>query len=174
MIVHKKNVVPYTDDELIEFGNLFFENKLLMTEIASTPRNNEGIILNEYEIHALLFIENNPNITSIELAKIMRRDKSTVSPLVYRLSTEGFITKEVDVTNRRRHLLNITQKGIEACAIHRALDAKIMRRTVSNILEYCTIAEFEAFIKVTRCRNKMFTEQLDRDPSIDETQYLGC
>ena len=94
MIIHKRIEMPYTDAELVEIGDLLFQNKLLLSEVANTPRDNDGMLISEYEVHTLLFIEQHPNVTSGELAKMLRRDKSTISPLVYKLVTKGYITKE--------------------------------------------------------------------------------
>lgn len=173
MIIHKNENVPYSDSELVEIGNLFFRNKLLLSEIANTPRDNDGLSISEYEAHTLLFIEQNPDITSAELAKMLRRDKSTISPLVYKLVTEGYITKEIDPGNRRRHLLNITPQGAKVCARHKKLDAQILRKTVGELLENCTIEEFRAFVKVTGLLNQMLAEQLDQKGS-KEPIYFGC
>lgn len=173
MFIHKNADVPYSDDELVEIGDLFFKNKLLLSEIANTPRDNDGLSISEYEAHTLLFIEQNPDITSAELAKMLRRDKSTISPLVYKLVTEGYITKEIDPANRRRHLLNITPQGAKICASHKKLDAQILRQTVAELLEDCTIEEFRAFVKVIGLRNRMLAEQLDQKGQRGPV-YFGC
>ena len=71
-------------------------------------------------------------------------------------------------------MLNITPQGSKICASHRGLDAQILRRTVEELLESCSIEEFEAFVKVVRLRNQMLARQLDRREGDDGKQYFGC
>ena len=166
--------LPYSDEELARFGEVIFFNKLLMMEFSNRPRDNgNGIVISEYEAHTLLIIQRTSNITSTELAKILGRTKSTLSPLIYKLYTQGYITKEPNPENRREHFLNITPLGEKVCQAHHALDAHIMRYSLQELLKYCTIEEFNTFIKVTEIRNEIFS-RLHSNAAYGEEIEWGC
>ena len=168
-----KTEIPYSDEELAEFGDILFQAKLLMMEFSLRSRNNgEEVDLSEYEAHTLLAIRRSPNITSTELAALLGKTKSTLSPLVFKLFSAGYITKEVNPQNRREHLLNITPLGEEVCKTHHRMDAGLMRLSLAQMLKYCTLEEFDAFMKVTRIRNDIFSG-LRNDSRKGETVNWG-
>ncbi len=169
-----KTDIPYSDEELAEFGDVLFLAKLLMMEFSLRSRSNgEEIEISEYEAHTLMAIKRSPNITSTELAGLLGKTKSTLSPLIFKMYSLGYITKEVNPKNRREHLLNITPLGKQVCERHHALDAELMRISLTQILKYCTLEEFDAFMKVTRIRNDIFS-RLRSDVHKGETVMWGC
>ena len=169
----KKEAIKYTREELAEFGEILFMNKVLLMEYSNKPRDNgDGIIISEYEAHTLLLIKHSPNITSIELARKLGRTKGTVSPLIFKLLSAGYITKEPNSKNRREHLLNVTELGEKVCSMHHMLDAEIMRSTLEEMLKYCTIEEFETFMKVVQIRNNIYSNARLKTES--DAFTLGC
>jgi DNA-binding MarR family transcriptional regulator len=53
----------------------------------------------------LTLIRANPGITQVELAAAFDIDKSTMSPVIYRLEKRGLVRREVLATDRRCHAL---------------------------------------------------------------------
>jgi DNA-binding MarR family transcriptional regulator len=53
----------------------------------------------------LTLIRANPGITQVALAAAFGIDKSTMSPVIFRLESRGFIRREVQANDRRRHAL---------------------------------------------------------------------
>jgi DNA-binding MarR family transcriptional regulator len=53
----------------------------------------------------LTLIRANPGITQVELAAAFGVDKSTMSPVIFRLESRGLIRREVLARDRRRHAL---------------------------------------------------------------------
>lgn len=152
----------YTDEQLAEFGEIISLNNIIMTELSRRPRNNGNTVsISQYDIHTLMIIKEHPNITSIELSKKIGRTKSTISTLIFKLYSSGYITKEINPSNRREHCLNLTELGLEICKEHRNQDIAIMKQSLERMLEYCTLEEFETFIRVTRIRNNIFINDME-------------
>lgn len=53
----------------------------------------------------LTLIRANPGITQVALAAAFGIDKSTMSPVIFRLESRGFVRREVKPSDRRRHSL---------------------------------------------------------------------
>ena len=47
-----------------------------------------------------------------DLASLLRMDFGTLSPMLKRLETKGFVTRERQATDERRVLVDLTQKGL--------------------------------------------------------------
>ncbi|MCI8453043.1 MAG: MarR family transcriptional regulator [Lachnospiraceae bacterium] len=162
----------YSDEQLAEFGNILSMNKILMLEFSNRQRaEGAAVRLSEYEAHILLLIRQNPGITSVCLAKKISRTKSTISSLIYKFCTAGYVIKEVNPKNRREHCLTLTSFGEQICADHQRRDAQFMRITLEKLFEYCTPEEFETFIRVTQIRNQIFSNE---PPERGMDRVWGC
>src|SRR5262245_48731892 len=53
----------------------------------------------------LTLIRANPGVTQVALAAAFGVDKSTMSPVIFRLESRGLIRREVQASDRRRHAL---------------------------------------------------------------------
>ncbi len=53
----------------------------------------------------LMLIRANPGITQVALAAAFGVDKSTMSPVIFRLESRGLIRRQVQASDRRRHAL---------------------------------------------------------------------
>jgi DNA-binding MarR family transcriptional regulator len=51
----------------------------------------------------LMLIRANPGITQVALAAAFGIDKSTMSPVIFRLESRGLIRREIQASDRRRH-----------------------------------------------------------------------
>ena len=60
---------------------------------------------------ALAIIHLNPGISQSALGRAIARDKSTVSPLIKDLQTNGFISRKASTQDRRSVTLSLTVKG---------------------------------------------------------------
>jgi DNA-binding MarR family transcriptional regulator len=80
----------------------------------------------------LTLIRANPGITQVALAAAYGVDKSTMSPVIFRLESRGFIRRAVQARDRRRHALHF-EKAAEATFLAarekvRSLEAGIAAR----------------------------------------------
>lgn len=59
----------------------------------------------------LSLINDNPDITAVELGRATGRDKSTMTPLLRALERDGLIARSGVPEDRRRHALRLTEGG---------------------------------------------------------------
>jgi DNA-binding MarR family transcriptional regulator len=59
----------------------------------------------------LTLIRANPGITQVALAAAFGVDKSTMSPVIFRLESRGFVRREVQASDRRRQALYFEAAG---------------------------------------------------------------
>lgn len=65
------------------------------------------------QFSALVVIAKNPGLMQSDLADTLGIDRSAVVHLIDALEAQHLVIREKIKTNRRKHLLHITQKGIE-------------------------------------------------------------
>ena len=59
----------------------------------------------------LMVVKLNPGISQIEVCRAIGRDKSTISPIIRELGSQGLLDREGSPTDRRSVLLRLTPKG---------------------------------------------------------------
>jgi len=92
----------------------------------------------------------NSELTMGELARLIDRDKSTVTSLVEKLAGLGYIKRERDAVDRRVTKIRLTQKG----RLLEADFADISQRLLSNAYVGFSDKEMELIIKLlTRVNN---------------------
>ncbi len=67
--------------------------------------------VNMHQMHTLVFIQENPNITMSSLAKILHISQASATPLVARLQKMGLVRRATDRKNRTMVRLQLTEKG---------------------------------------------------------------
>ncbi|MCR5026709.1 MAG: MarR family transcriptional regulator [Methanobrevibacter sp.] len=82
-----------------------YKNKL--DYVMKNP-NNIGMI---HESKYLMQIYKNKNLSQDDLASLFGQSKGTIAKHLRTLEDEGYIIREVDDTNRRKYILNTTEKG---------------------------------------------------------------
>ncbi len=82
-------------------------NKLLIHELAK--RGLKGIVPSHGAILMLLFMKG--QLPMKEIAAFIGKDKSTVTALINKLITYGYIKKEKSYTDSRSTLVSLTKKG---------------------------------------------------------------
>ncbi|WEB43550.1 MarR family transcriptional regulator [Streptomyces yunnanensis] len=59
----------------------------------------------------LTVLADSPCLTQVELSKATAIDRSTMTTMLDRLTSRGWITREVDPAHRRRHQVRLTPEG---------------------------------------------------------------
>ena len=98
IIIKYRNILRQFEREL------FFQNFSMCCNQVSLP-----------QCHALLEIEEQPEISLKELADKLSLEKSTVSRTVDGLVKKGFLNRETPSENRRLIKLNLTETGSSTC-----------------------------------------------------------
>jgi DNA-binding MarR family transcriptional regulator len=67
-----------------------------------------------WQFAILSLIDANPGLTQAALARALRRDTSSLTPVLDELSNRGLVTRERVAHNRRSYALNISPEGKKA------------------------------------------------------------
>jgi DNA-binding MarR family transcriptional regulator len=86
--------------------------RLLVSVIASVEANITALGLDSKELFLLAEIDEHPY--PAELASTMSMPKATVTVYLKRLEAAGFVRREIDATDLRRHRLELTPAGRRA------------------------------------------------------------
>ena len=108
-----------------EMGDRDIDFDELPTYVGYQVRRTQARIFSEFEatlkdfdftpgsFGVLTLIRANPGITQVTLAAAFGVDKSTMSPVIFRLEKRGLIRREVLVSDRRCHSLYFDDSGEE-------------------------------------------------------------
>ncbi|WP_042272931.1 MarR family winged helix-turn-helix transcriptional regulator [[Clostridium] dakarense] len=69
--------------------------------------------VNKTQLRALLFIKNNGSISMTDLCSKLNIEKGSLTSMVDDLAQKGFVIREKDLSDRRKYLINTTEKGNE-------------------------------------------------------------
>ncbi len=69
--------------------------------------------INKTQLRALMFIKNNGAITMTDLCSKLNIEKGSLTSMVDDLSKKGFVVREKDLYDKRKFLINTTDKGNE-------------------------------------------------------------
>ncbi|MDR1972884.1 MAG: MarR family transcriptional regulator [Treponema sp.] len=107
-----------------------------------------GEIISMVEIHALSAIDDAPGITASELTVEFERTKGAISQTIAKLEKQGYIYRETTKENAKTVHLYTTQKGRALSIAHKKSDKKNIRKSVIELLKFCSPEEIDTFLKV--------------------------
>jgi len=96
--------------------------------------------------------EHNEKLTMSKIAKIIGKDKSTVTPLVSKLLSLGYIEKENDEKDKRITYIVLTEKGKQLESKFNAISSEVYKTAYKNFSE----EEKEIFLKLLKKLNNNF------------------
>ncbi|MFC5283796.1 MarR family winged helix-turn-helix transcriptional regulator [Pedobacter alpinus] len=73
----------------------------------------QHIPLERYHYVLVLILENNQTLTQKDLANYLLVDKSFMVNMIDYLTKNGFVFRETDKEDRRKHLIKLTQKAFD-------------------------------------------------------------
>tara|TARA_R110002096_G_scaffold416576_2_gene619493 strand:+ start:343603 stop:344106 length:504 start_codon:yes stop_codon:yes gene_type:complete len=85
----------------------------------------------------IFFVSQNPGMTVAELLKVLNITKQSLSRVLSALIDEGYIVQDIGATDRRKRLLNLTEKG-------RELLAEVSEHQKAQMIRACKSAGTEA------------------------------
>lgn len=85
----------------------------------------------------IFFVSQNPGMTVAELLKVLNITKQSLSRVLSALIDKGYIVQDIGATDRRKRLLNLTEKG-------KLLLAEVSEHQKSQMLNACKSAGDEA------------------------------
>lgn len=72
----------------------------------------KGMNLN-HDVRYIMFIYDNPNCSQDDLVKMSGQSKANIAYILKKFEDEGYVKREVNPKNRRKYMLNTTEKGSE-------------------------------------------------------------
>jgi DNA-binding MarR family transcriptional regulator len=104
----------------------------------------------------LIIIQRNPGLTQKSLAKAIRRDASTLVPILDELNKNGWVVRKRSETDRRAHALHLTTAGV---AVAKRLDKKI-KAIETMVSEKMGVSESRQLLNLLDKFQRLFEHQL--------------
>lgn len=79
-----------------------------------------------------------------DIAELMQKDKSIILRIVDVLENDGLLFRTADPKDRRRNIINLTEKGFEITDRFKAIETEITKELLKGLKE----EDIEAFYKV--------------------------
>lgn len=64
-----------------------------------------------HDVRYIMFIYDNPNCSQDDLVNMFGQSKGNIAKVLKKLEDKGFVKRETNPQNRRKYMLNITEKG---------------------------------------------------------------
>lgn len=74
-----------------------------------------------HDVRYVIFIYDNPNCSQDDLVNMFGQSKGNIAKTLKKLEDEGFIKRETNPENRRKYMLNVTEKGRELVPEYRKI-----------------------------------------------------
>ncbi|HZE42775.1 MAG TPA: MarR family transcriptional regulator [Steroidobacteraceae bacterium] len=129
----------------IDVGRIWSLNfRLLMSVITSVAPDITGLGLETKELFVLAEVDEHPH--PAELAGVLSMPKPSVTMYIKRLEAAGFLRREIDSADLRRHRLILTPEGRKTMArglalLAKAFGARLARLNSAQQSELATLLE---------------------------------
>ncbi len=67
----------------------------------------------DHNMRYIIFIYDNPNCSQEDIVNMFGQSKGNIAKILRKFEDEGYIKRETDPENRRKYMLNTTEKGNE-------------------------------------------------------------
>lgn len=122
----------------------FIEKKLLENDMDDLIPSHGNILTALYE--------NNEKLTMKRIAEIIGKDKSTVTPLINKLLSLGYIKKEKDEKDKRITYISLTNKGREIRTKYNNISSEVYKTAYKGFSK----EEKEIFLNLLKRLNNNF------------------
>lgn len=99
--------------EIIDFVSKTFPKIHASLYLESLKEYAANINVNRTQLRALVFINNNGEITMTDLCEKLNIEKGSLTTMVDDLTKKGYLTRTRDSRDRRKYILNLTTSGEE-------------------------------------------------------------
>lgn len=124
MTRHKETLVPTTphvegDDDIGEIADIVgFHIRLAHGAVyRHFTETFTDLDLTQKQVSVLWLVDDHPDISQTDLAKLMRMDRATTMAIVNRLEDRDYLTRSVAKGDRRKQALNLTKAGQSALVV---------------------------------------------------------
>ncbi|MGL5652798.1 MAG: MarR family winged helix-turn-helix transcriptional regulator [Paraclostridium sp.] len=99
--------------DIIDFVSKTFPKIHASLYLESLKEYAANINVNRTQLRALVFINNNGEITMTDLCEKLNIEKGSLTTMVDDLTKKGYLTRTRDSRDRRKYILNLTTSGEE-------------------------------------------------------------
>ena len=97
--------------------------------------------VNKTQLRALIFIKNNGPKSMTELCLKLNIEKGSLTSMIDDLTDKGYVVRERDLNDRRKYLINLTEKGSELASecikkLANGLDEKLSKLSEEDRDDY--------------------------------------
>ena len=143
-------------------SELIYHFIALQNEYANEPREYGSSPISMSEVTILISIEENPGITTTELATMHRKTKAALSQTVKKLEQREVIYRTRCPVDGKRALLHVNEDGKKMITAHRQYDLNNLCNTLDRLLKSASVEEVDAFFKVLELYNDILEKSLTR------------
>ncbi len=133
------------DQKIIrDFINTAEEMKKLMEKQSSI--NYDTKVVPKLQFFAIKHISQHPNITVGELADMLMMSSGSIAQLIERLTSKGWIKKEVDEKDKRIFHISLTSKGEKEISKME----EIFQKKVTSMLSLISEKDLEEIVRIQK------------------------
>ena len=66
-----------------------------------------------HDVRYVMFIHDNPNCSQEDIVNMFSQSKGNIAKVLKKLEDLGYVKREIDPNNRRKYMLNVTERGKE-------------------------------------------------------------
>ena len=133
----------------------------LMSEYDALPHHYGDSTLYQAEAYIVNWIGRKPDITTTELADVLKKTPSACSQIIRKLISKGLVEQTRNEQNKRQYNLRLTDSGKQLYKDHIAFNEYCQRETFA-LLAGLTEGELEAHLKVQRLLNQAYRQDVRR------------
>lgn len=85
-----------------------------------------------HDVRYIIFIYDNPNCSQDDLADMFCQSKGNIAKILKKFEDEGYIKREVNPNNRRKYMLNTTDKGSKLVPEYRRISKEWEKKVGIN------------------------------------------
>lgn len=131
------------------------ESCQLINDYDAIPHDYGTVTLYQAESQLIHLVGENPRITAMKLADILKKTPSACSQLIRKLRNKGWIEQVRSQQNGRKYQLYLTESGWTIFREHNEFEQACYHRSYKN-LDSFTEEDFRTYIKIQSHLNKTF------------------
>ncbi len=133
----------------------------LMSEYDALPHHYGDNILYQAEAYIVGWIGRKPDITTTELADVLKKTPSACSQIIRKLISKGLVEQTRNEQNKRQYNLRLTDSGRQLYKDHVAFNEYCQKATF-EMLSDLSDQDLAAHLRVQRRLNEAYTRDVER------------
>lgn len=133
----------------------------LMSEYDALPHHYGDSVLYQAEAYIVSWIGRKPDITTTELADVLKRTPSACSQIIRKLISKGLVEQIRNEQNKRQYNLRLTDSGRQLYRDHVAFNEYCQQETFDMLSDF-TDEDLQAHLRVQQRLNAAYSRDVER------------